>query len=89
MLRSGYLIKRLYHVTSRGDRRETIYEDDADRMQFLETLETVIRDFTTSSRASYRDYELGTRTNGTSAVRIEPSRNRGLPPSIKRLTIDA
>jgi len=35
----------LYHVTSRGDRREAIYEDDADRMSFLETLETVIRDF--------------------------------------------
>ncbi len=32
----------LYHVTSRGDRREAIYEDDADRMKFLET---VIRDF--------------------------------------------
>lgn len=35
----------LYHVTSRGDRREAIYEDDADRMRFLEILETVIRDF--------------------------------------------
>ncbi len=35
----------LYHVTSRGDRREAIYEDDADRMKFLEILETVIRDF--------------------------------------------
>ena len=35
----------LYHVTSRGDRREAIYEDDADRMKFLETLETVIREF--------------------------------------------
>ena len=34
-----------YHVTSRGDRRDAIYEDDADRMKFLETLETVIRDF--------------------------------------------
>jgi len=35
----------LYHVTSRGDRREAIYEDDADRMKFLETLEAVVRDF--------------------------------------------
>ena len=25
----------LYHVTSRGDRREAIYEDDADRVAFL------------------------------------------------------
>ena len=26
----------LYHVTSRGDRREAIYEDDADREAFLD-----------------------------------------------------
>ena len=25
----------LYHVTSRGDRREDIFEDDADRRSFL------------------------------------------------------
>jgi len=28
----------LYHVTSRGDRREDIYEDDADRKAFLSVL---------------------------------------------------
>lgn len=28
----------LYHVTSRGDRREAIYEDDTDRERFLEVL---------------------------------------------------
>ena len=28
----------LYHVTSRGDRREAIYEDDDDRQQFLALL---------------------------------------------------
>ncbi len=28
----------LYHVTSRGDRREAIYEDDEDRSRFLEIL---------------------------------------------------
>lgn len=28
----------LYHVTSRGDRRETIFEDDEDRVQFLRVL---------------------------------------------------
>src|SRR5574338_76778 len=28
----------LYHVTSRGDRREAIYEDDEDRALFLEVL---------------------------------------------------
>jgi REP element-mobilizing transposase RayT len=32
----------LYHVTSRGDRREPIYEDDADREQFLATLAEVV-----------------------------------------------
>jgi putative transposase len=34
----------LYHVTSRGDRREAIYEDDASREAFLDILaETVAR----------------------------------------------
>jgi putative transposase len=28
----------LYHVTSRGDRREDIYESDADRQSFLNLL---------------------------------------------------
>ena len=31
-----------YHVTARGDRREDIFEDDADRQMFLSTLEQVI-----------------------------------------------
>ena len=35
----------LYHVTSRGDRREAIYEDDADRVQFLEILGEVVDRF--------------------------------------------
>lgn len=35
----------LYHVTSRGDRREKIYEDDEDRAQFLEVLARVIEDY--------------------------------------------
>ena len=35
----------LYHVTSRGDRREAIYEDDADRIQFLDTLGQVVGQF--------------------------------------------
>ncbi len=35
----------LYHVTSRGDRREAIYEDDADRAQFIEVLGQVATDF--------------------------------------------
>ncbi len=35
----------LYHVTSRGDRREPIYEDDADRERFLEVLGEVAEDF--------------------------------------------
>lgn len=34
----------LYHVTSRGDRRESIYEDDQDRERFLEIMEQVIKD---------------------------------------------
>jgi REP element-mobilizing transposase RayT len=35
----------LYHVTSRGDRREAIYEDDADRLAFLKVLGDTVRDF--------------------------------------------
>lgn len=35
----------LYHVTSRGDRREAIYEDDADRLAFLKVLADTVRDF--------------------------------------------
>ncbi|HRD73924.1 MAG: transposase [Dechloromonas sp.] len=34
----------LYHVTSRGDRREAIYEDDEDRSRFLEILSQVVAD---------------------------------------------
>jgi len=32
----------LYHVTSRGDRREAIFEDDEDRDIFLSTLAGVV-----------------------------------------------
>lgn len=35
----------LYHITVRGDRLEAIFEDDADRQQFLLTLEQVIARF--------------------------------------------
>jgi putative transposase len=35
----------LYHVTARGDRREEIFEDDADRQMFLSILEQVITQF--------------------------------------------
>ena len=35
----------LYHVTSRGDRREDIFEDDPDRQAFLLTLEQVVAQF--------------------------------------------
>ena len=31
-----------YHITSRGDRREDIYEDDADRERFLDILGQVV-----------------------------------------------
>ncbi len=34
----------LYHITSRGDRRENIYDDDRDRIIFLETLGQVVSD---------------------------------------------
>lgn len=33
-----------YHVTARGDRREAIYEDDKDRLAFLDILGTVVAD---------------------------------------------
>lgn len=35
----------LYHITSRGDRREDIYEDDTDREEFLEVFAAVISRF--------------------------------------------
>ena len=35
----------LYHVTSRGDRREAIYEDEEDRERFLALLGNVASDF--------------------------------------------
>ncbi len=35
----------LYHVTTRGDRRETVYEDDADRERFLALLGEVVGAF--------------------------------------------
>lgn len=35
----------LYHITSRGDRREDIFEDDEDRARFLEILAGVVSDF--------------------------------------------
>ncbi len=35
----------LYHITSRGDRREPIFEDDGDRKLFLDTLGDVVTRF--------------------------------------------
>jgi len=35
----------LYHITSRGDRREVIYDDDEDREKWLEILDNVCRRF--------------------------------------------
>jgi putative transposase len=35
----------LYHVTSRGDRREPIFEDDEDRVEYLKILEEVVKRF--------------------------------------------
>ena len=35
----------LYHITSRGDRREDIYDDDSDRDKFLEVFASVITQF--------------------------------------------
>ena len=35
----------LYHITSRGDRREIIYDDDEDRVTFLAILGNVITDY--------------------------------------------
>ena len=35
----------LYHVTSRGDRQEAIYEDDEDRRAYLEILGDVAKRF--------------------------------------------
>ena len=35
----------LYHMTSRGDRREDIYEDDEDRITFLSILGKVVAEY--------------------------------------------
>jgi len=35
----------LYHITSRGDRRENIYDDDVDREVFLDILGNVVTDY--------------------------------------------
>jgi len=35
----------LYHITSRGDRREVIYQDNEDRKQWLEILSQVCERF--------------------------------------------
>jgi len=35
----------LYHITSRGDRREPIYEDDVDRKIFMLLLEQVCKTY--------------------------------------------
>ena len=34
----------LYHITARGDRRDDIYENDADRKSFLSLFESVCAD---------------------------------------------
>jgi hypothetical protein len=36
----------IYHITSRGDRREDIYEDDDDRSDFLDVFTPVIVNLT-------------------------------------------
>ena len=41
----------LYHVTSRGDRREDIYHDDADRQAWLTVLAQVCKRFNGSVQA--------------------------------------
>ncbi len=35
----------LYHITSRGDIREDIYEDDKDRITFLSILGKVVAEY--------------------------------------------
>jgi hypothetical protein len=37
----------LYHVTSRGDRWEAIYEHDADRQMFIALLDQVYEEYAT------------------------------------------
>ncbi len=35
----------LYHVTTRGDRREDIFDDDVDRHAFLDVLAQVVAEY--------------------------------------------
>jgi REP element-mobilizing transposase RayT len=55
----------LYHVTSRGNRPEAIYEDDADRVQFLAVLGDVVQTLNWVCHAYCQmgnDYHLGIET---------------------------
>ncbi len=47
----------LYHVTSRGDGQETIYEDDEDRRPYLEILGDVVERFVERMQARLDDEE--------------------------------
>lgn len=42
----------LYRLTARGDRREAIYEDDADRRSFLDVLAEVVERYNWVCQAS-------------------------------------
>jgi hypothetical protein len=49
----------LYHITSRGDRREPIYEDDEDRQKFLLLLDEVCDSYNWECHAvQLRDFSI-------------------------------
>jgi len=59
----------LYHVTSRGDRREAIFRDDVDRENWL----TVLRE--TCERANWRSHAYCQMTNHYHVVVETPDAN--------------
>lgn len=70
----------LYHVTSRGDRRENIYEDDEDRIQFLDVLRRVVEDFKAVRRNNQRALRRMTEVNIRRNAAIAYCALRGLEP---------
>ena len=75
----------VYHVTSRGDRRETIFDDDRDRAAFLKLLGEVVLRFRWRCHAYClmdNHYHLMIETPETNLVRGNAPVEWGLYPGV-------
>ena len=66
----------LYHVTTRGNRRSRIYQDDVDRISFLEIMESTVKRFGWVCHAYClmgNHYHLMLETPGASHLRVHYS----------------